>query len=65
VAAEKITNDARTHAEKMMGGSRLEIERLRKEFNDVRNKKMECELALKSMLESHLRLLQTETERKQ
>ncbi len=65
VAAEKITNDSRTHAEKMMGGSRLEIERLRKEFNDVRNKKMECELALKSMLESHLRLLKTATERKE
>ena len=64
VAAEKITNDARTHDEKMMGGSRLEIEKWRKEFNDVRNKKLECELAFKSMLESHLRLLKTETERK-
>ncbi|MCK5513810.1 MAG: DivIVA domain-containing protein [Deltaproteobacteria bacterium] len=65
VAAEKITNDARTHAEKIMGGSRLEIEKLRKEFNDLKNKKMECELALKSMLESHLRRLKTETERKE
>jgi len=65
VAAEKFINDARTHAEKMMGGSRIEIEKLRKEFNDVKNKKLECELALRSMLESHLRLLKTETERKE
>jgi len=65
VAAEKFINDARTHAEKMMGGSRMEIEKLRKEFNDVKNKKLECELALRSMLESHLRLLKTETARKE
>lgn len=65
VAAEKIIHDARTQAEKMMGGSRLEFEKLRKELNDVKNKKMECELALKSMLESHLRLLKTGMERKE
>lgn len=65
VVAEKIIHDARTQAEKMMGGSRLEFEKLKKEYNDVKNKKMECELALKSMLESHLRLLKTEMERKE
>jgi len=65
VAAGKIINDARAETEKIMSGSRLEVEKLRKEFNDLKNKKMECEFALKSVLESHLRLLRSETEREE
>jgi len=65
VEAEKVINDTKAQAEKMMSDSRLEVERLRRELNNLKNKKMECELSLKSMLESHLRLLKSETEGKE
>lgn len=65
VSAGKIMNEARAEAEKTVSDSRLEVERLRKVFNDLRNKRMECELAFKSMLESHLRLLKSEMEGKE
>jgi len=64
VEAEKIINDAKIQAEKMMSGSRLEVEKMRRGLNDLKNKKMECEFSLKSMLESHLRLLKSEIEGK-
>lgn len=64
VEAEKIINDAKAKAEKMIGDSRIELERMRRELNELKNKKMECELTLKSMLESHLRLLKSEMEEK-
>jgi len=65
VEAEKISNDAKTQAEKILGNSREEIENKRSEINDLRNKKLECELSLKNMLESQLRLLKSEVEGKE
>jgi len=62
VESEKIINDARTQAEKILGNSREEIEKKRSELSDLKNKKLECELSFKNMLESQLRLLQPETE---
>jgi len=65
VEAEKIINDAKKEAEKMISSSRLEIELMRKQLNDLKNKKMEFELSLKSILETHLRLLKSEMEEKE
>ena len=58
--AEKIVNDAKMRAEKIIGDGREALEKMRKELNDLKNKKMECEFAFLSMLESHLRLLKSE-----
>ena len=65
VESERIINSAKEQSEKMMSSSRLEVEIIRKQLNDLKNKKMECELSLKSMLESHLRLLKSEMEEKE
>lgn len=65
VEAEKISNDAKTQAEKILGNSREEIENKRSEINDLRNRKLECELSFKNMLESQLRLLKSEVEGKE
>jgi cell division initiation protein len=65
VEAEKISNDAKTQAEKILGNSREEIENKRSELNDLRNRKLECELSFKNMLESQLRLLKSEVEGKE
>jgi len=62
VESEKIINDARTQVEKILGSSREEIEKKRSELSELRNKKLECELSFKNMLESQLRLLKPETE---
>lgn len=63
--AEKVINEAKAQVEKIIGDTRLEAERTRRELNDLKNKKMECEISLKSMLESHLRLLKSEMEGKE
>ena len=65
VEAEKIINDAESQAEKIMSKSREEIEKKRNEINDLRNRKLECELSFKNMLESQLRLLSSEAEEKE
>jgi cell division initiation protein len=65
VEAEKISNDGKTQAEKILGNSREEIENKRSELNDLRNRKLECELSFKNMLESQLRLLKSEVEGKE
>lgn len=57
VEGEKSINDARAQADKIVADSRIELEKMRSELNDLKNKKMECELTFKSMLESQLRLL--------
>ena len=57
VAGEKSINDARAQADKMVTDSRIELEKMRSELNDLKNKRMECEHAFKSMLEGQLRLL--------
>ncbi len=62
VAAGRIMNDARSQAEKVVGESRMEVGKLTKELNDLKNRKLEYELSFKSLLESQLHLLQTETE---
>ena len=65
VEAEKIINDAESQAEKIMSKSREEIEKKRNEINDLRNRKLECELSFKNMLESQLRLLSSKAEEKE
>jgi cell division initiation protein len=65
VTAEKIINDAKLQAEKIITNSRIELEKMRQEYSNLKSKKMECELALKSMLESHLRLLSAEMVKKE
>ena len=61
VEAEKIINDARAQAEKILGDCREETEKKRSEISDLKNKKLECELSFRNMLESQLRLLKPET----
>jgi cell division initiation protein len=61
VEGEKSISDARTQADKMVTDSRIELEKMRSELNDLKNKRMECEFAFKSMLESQLRLLKSGT----
>ena len=63
--AELIINEAKVEVQKIMNSGRLEVEKMRKELNDLKNKRVESELALKSMLEAHLRLLHSGTERKE
>ena len=60
VEAEKIVNDAKLRAEKMISEGREALEKIRKDLSDLKNRKMECEFAFLSMLESHLRLLKSE-----
>ena len=61
VEGEKSLSDARTQANKMVNDSRIELERMRSELNDLKNKRMECEFAFRSMLEGQLRLLNAGT----
>jgi cell division initiation protein len=62
VAAGRIMNDTRAQAEKLIGESRNEIARLTKEINDLKNRKVQYEMAFKSLLESQLRSLKSEPE---
>jgi cell division initiation protein len=62
VAAGRIMNDTRAQAEKLIGESRNEIARLTKEINDLKNRKVQYEMAFKSLLESQLRSLHHEPE---
>ena len=62
VAAGRIMNDTRAQAEKLVHEARTEIARLTKEISDLKNRKMQFEMAFKSLLESQLRFLQHEQE---
>jgi cell division initiation protein len=62
VAAGRIMNDTRAQAEKLIGESRNEIAQLTKEVNDLKNRKVQYEMAFKSLLESQLRSLNREPE---
>jgi len=60
VAAGRIMNDTRAQAEKLVHEGRTEIALLTKEISDLKNRKMQFEMAFKSLLESQLRFLQHE-----
>lgn len=62
VAAGRIMNDARAEAEKLIHEGRNEIARLTKEINDLKNRKVQFEMAFKSLLESQLRSLHQKPE---
>jgi len=62
VAAGRIMNDTRAQAEKLISESRNEIARLTKEINDLKNKKVQYEMAFRSLLESQLKALHHEQE---
>ena len=62
VAAGRIMNDTRAQAEKLVSEGRAEIARLTKEISDLKNRKMQFEMAFKSLLESQLRCMQQEQE---
>lgn len=59
VAAGRIMNDARAQSEKVIGDSRIEVAQLTKEYNDLKNRKIDYEVSFKSILESQLRLLES------
>ncbi len=62
VAAGRIMNDTRAQAEKVVNEGRNEIAQLTKEINDLKNRKVQFEMAFKSLLESQLRFLHHEPE---
>lgn len=62
VAAGRIMNDTRAQAEKVVNEGRNEIAQLTKEINDIKNRKVQFEMAFKSLLESQLRFLHHEPE---
>jgi cell division initiation protein len=61
-AAGRIMNDTRAQAEKLIQEGRNEIARLTKEIHDLKNRKLQYEMAFRSLLESQLRSLHHEPE---
>lgn len=58
--SDLIVSEARVEAEKIVGGAKQELATIQAEVNVIRQRKIQFEAALKSLLETHLRLLDGE-----
>ena len=56
--ADLITSEAKVEAEKIVGAARQELAKLQEDINSMKQRKIQFEASFRSILETHLRLIE-------